>query len=232
MKNIVMAVVLARLAGSSAWASNIYSVAYEGGALPENRPGWYRAYGGGGAIRTIETDPDDPNNHFLVINSLADQMIFDYAYCPRQMDPEGPNERFYAEWRVLISESYGAPDQSVGFASDQANQVGFSYYQDRIYDGFDGWFRAIEPGIFHTYRLESADMVSYTLWIDGEFARQAQWFEGVLYSRASFGDGGQYGESRSLGKWDYFRFGVAIVPEPTTIFVLVGLCAGGVRRRG
>jgi hypothetical protein len=206
-------------------------VAYEGGALPESRPGWYRAYDAGGAIRTIETDPDNPNNRFLVINSLASTVIFDYAYYPRQMDPNGPNERFYAEWRVLISESYGAPDQGVTIESDAGHSVGLHYAYDYISSDFDGWAVGIAPGVFHTYRLESLDMVTYGLWIDGQFAHQGPFFEGLLYSYTTFGDDTQYGFARSLAKWDYYRFGVAVVPEPATIGVLVGLCVCGAWRR-
>jgi hypothetical protein len=226
-----------------------WTVSYEGNDMPESEPGWYRAYAYGGAIRSIETDPADPNNYFLVINSLANQMIYDYAYCPHQMDPNGPREKWWAEWRVLIAEAHGDVDQAVAFASDHDNQVGFDYYYDRIYNGFDGWSIHFAPGIFHTYRLESSDVVTYNLWIDGQLARHAPWFEGVSHSYAAFGDCVQGGGSRSVGMWDYFRFGVsdgfepggmtwdswhsgiALAPEPgACLLVMVCACAHGGRR--
>ena len=123
--------VLAGLLSGPTWGSNLYEVRYEGNVLPEQEPGWYRVHYAdplwGGAIRTIETDPEDPNNKFLVINTLASPMILDYARYPRQMDPDGPLEVFRSEWRILIAQGYGVEEQSVGFISDNDNIVSFSY---------------------------------------------------------------------------------------------------------
>jgi hypothetical protein len=227
-----------------------WTVSYEGNDMPESEPGWWRAYANGGAVRSIETDPDDPNNHFLVINSLANQMIYDYAQYNRQMDPSGPREKFWAEWRVLVSEAYGGPDQGVAFAADNGNIVGFDFGYDYVCSDLDAWSMPIAPGAFHTYRLESWDMVTYSLWVDGQLARSAPFFEGLLHSYAAFGDGVQGGGDRSVGKWDFFRFGVsdgfepggitwdswesgiATAPEPGAFLLgTICVCVHGGRRR-
>ncbi len=238
MRRAAKVFVLAGLLSTAAWASNIYSVAYEGNGMPESEPGWYRVHGGGdpwgpsGAIRTIETDPDDPNNHFLVINSLASQMIYDYAYYPRQMDPDGPFERYYSEWRALVSVHYGAEEQGLYFIADNDNWVAFTYGYDSIYSWSDEWSMPIEPGVFHTYYFESASMVSYSLWIDGELAHNGSFFEGLPnVSQAGFGDQVQGGGARSLVKYDYVRFGVYQVPEAASLGLLLGLGVLRGRRR-
>ncbi len=216
--------VLAGLAVTPAWASNIYSVNYEGNVLPEQEPGWYRVHTNPGAVRYIETDPDDPNNKFLFINTLADSMIVDYARYPRQMDPDGPDEVFRAEWRILVAEHYGVEEQSVGFISDNDNSVSFTYGYDSIYCWVDQWSMPIEPGVFHTYRFESADMYHYTLWLDGQEIHNGLFFEALPYfGHAFFGDDAQGGAARSVVKWDYVRFGVYQVPEPASLGSLLGL---------
>ncbi len=220
---------LAVLAATPAWASNIYTVEYEGNVLPEQEPGWYRVWyddpmGGGGAMRTIETDPDDPNNKFLVINTLADPMICDWAQYGRQMDPDGADEVFRAEWRILVAEHYGFEEQGVGFISDNDHLVSFVYGYDSIYCGVDQWSMPIEPGVFHTYRFESSDMYHYTLWLDGQEAHSGLFWQGLPYfGHAYFGDSAQGGGARSVVKYDYVRFGVYQVPESASFGSLLGL---------
>lgn len=205
-----------------------YWVAYEGNDFPENQ-GWERAVSSqyGGAQRSIETD--EYGNNYLVIDSLASQMIYDFAEMDRPINPTEPGERFICEWRLLIPEFYGYRQSAVGIAPDQYGILGFSYTYDDVIGSTEEWSLPIDPGVFHTYRLESYDMVSYQLWIDGAFAKSGTWYLNSLNrSFVNFGDGTQGGQTRSLEKWDYFRFGV--VPEPGCAMLLIIACVCGGRR--
>jgi hypothetical protein len=217
------------VAQASTWQVN-----YEGNVLPENRPGWYRVYNPPGDTRTIEADPQNPGNNWLVIDSRADYLIYDWAEYVRPMDPQGPNERFWSEWRISVLEQTGIEgDQGIGLKDEHGRVVQFSFRHDAIYSGYDGWTFPINPGVFHTYRLESADMAAYRLWIDGTLVREAPFFEGLGGPYASFGDIAYGGNARSLVEWDYFRFGVMQVPEPTSasLFLLMGIGVHGWRGR-
>jgi hypothetical protein len=205
-----------------------YWVAFEGDTMPEEQPGWVRHWSGqyGGAQRWIETDPD--GNNYLVIDSLASQMIYDYAQMDRQIDP-GPSELFVADWRVLISEQYGYYNDGIAFCPDTGGTLAFLYKIDQVRSEREGWTHSFTPGVFHSYHLESWSMVSYKLWIDGILVRDGFWdLNSLNQSYVAFGDGGQGGGARSLAKWDYVRFGV--VPEPG-VLVLLAVCACDGRRR-
>ncbi len=237
MKNILTIALLLGLGSACAWSSNIYEVKYEGNVLPEDDPGWWRVMGAGGAIRYIEKPgidgaPGTPGDNYLVIDSLASQMIYDYAWYSRPTSPDGPLERFRAEWRVFVPESHGtAPDQGVSFTANNGNVVALTVADDHVYSVYDGWTLLIEPGIFHTYRLESVSMVTYDLWVDNQLVRQAPFFEGLGSPYAAFGDLGYGGQMRSLAKWDYLIFSVYQVPEPDSFTVLLGMTLCECRRR-
>ena len=183
----------------------------------------------GGATRYIESDGQG-NNH-LVIDSYSNWHVSDYADYYRQMDPDGPNERFFCEWRVLISATHANADHGLTIAADDMHMINYGYLMNAIWDGFDGWTAPITPGVFHAYRIESADMVSYRLYIDGSLARVASWFEGLAHGYAGFGDEALGGQTGSTSSWDYFRFGVYEVPEPFSALLIVGMCVCGGRRR-
>jgi hypothetical protein len=133
---------------------------------------------------------------------------------------------------MLASESYGAPDHGLAFAPDYGADLGFEYGYDHALVIPEDWFLLFEGGRFHTYRIESADMLHYTLWLDGLPVHAGEWFDGYTYSYVAFGDGcAGPGGGRSVTIWDYMRFGV--VPEPRALFpaVYVGIGVCGVRRR-
>ena len=231
MKRVLIGVVFAWL-GCIAVRGSTWQVSYEGNELPEQQAPWYRVYNPPGDTRTIQADPNNPGNHWLVIDSRANHLIYDWAEYVRPMDPQGPNERFWSEWRISVLQQTGIEgDQGIGLKDEHGRVVQFSFRYDAIYSGYDGWTFPISPGVFHTYRLESADMVTYRLWIDGTLVRQAPFFEGLGGPYASFGDIGYGGNARALVEWDYFRFGVMQVPEPSSaLSVLIGTWACGCRR--
>jgi hypothetical protein len=226
MKRHLSFVILGLLAGVA--SANQYYVGFEGDCMPETLPGWERHLGGGGANRYIESDPN--GNNYLVIDSLASQMIYDFCRMTRQMDPD-PGELFIAEWRLAVTQQYGYYDPGVTFAPDGAGTLSFKYYLDHMVSTYEGWSHPIEPVVFHTYRLQSWDMANYQLWIDGELVRNGWWdLGGVNWSFATFGDGTQGGQARSLAKWDYFRFGVVPEPDSVILILLVCVCAAAHRR--
>lgn len=73
----------------------------------------------------------------------------------------------------------------------------------------DGWTVPVAAGETHTYHLESGDMVTYSLWIDGSYVRDGAWQGYAVQSFAYFGDAsyGSFAAARSLMERDYFRFG-------------------------
>jgi hypothetical protein len=233
MKSTASVATALLLLGCVAVRASTWQVSYEGNALPEQEPGWYRMYDPPGDTRTIQADPDHPGNNWLVIDSRADPMVSDWAECDRPINLNGPQERFWSEWRISVVAQTGLDgDPGVALKDDHGRVAGFTFRYSEIYSYYDGWTYPIAAGVFHTYRLESADMMTYRLWIDGTLVRQAPFFEGLGGPYAEFGDIGSGGNMRSLVEWDFFRFGVLQVPEPSAaLLVLIGIYACECRRR-
>ena len=86
----------------------------------------------------------------------------------------------------------------------------------------------LDTTVFHTYRLDSVDMVDYTMIIDDAVAWEGFFVPGTVNSSiVVFGD--RLVGSASGSQWDYFRFGV--VPEPGCALLLaVGLFLAPARR--
>jgi hypothetical protein len=216
MKDHRLLAILLGVTSVGAWATPYY-VGFEGDCMPEEMPGWQRSYSTqyGGAQRSVETD--EQGNHYLVIDSLASQMIYDFAEMDRPINPTVSGERFFCEWRSLIAEHYGYRQSATGVAPDQRGTLAFGYDYDHLYSSREGWSISIEPGVFHDYRVESTDMVDYQLWIDGEPILSGYWdLNSLNQSFVTFGDGTSGGGSRSLVKWDYYRFGVVAGDAPET----------------
>ena len=213
------------IAETSIASAEPYWIAYEGDDFPEN-VGWYRIYGnedgwhGGGAERSIE-------DGVFVLDSLRHDKIYDFYEISRPIDP-GPGETFLAEWRIQIDESDPYYDAAVVIARDEpAGHISIKYEVDLVTIATDGVALPIEPGVFHTYRIESSDMVSFELFIDGLLAHNGVFDDvSLLKSFVRYGDGIQ--GSASLSRWDYFRFGA--VPEPATALLLI-TCLYGIRSR-
>jgi hypothetical protein len=198
-----------------------YWITYEGNDLPENE-GWGRSWGnddgqyhGDGAVRTLE-------DCILTMDSLYDLRVYDYAYryLYGAVDPD-PGELFIAEWRVQVDKTTGdGYDALVGFASDEAHLLSFGLFPDHVESIWeDGVTLSIAPGVFHAYRLETWDMASYELYIDGVLVREGTFWQGSLESKLGWGDAVSGAANRS--HWDYVRMGV--VPEPCSLLLLTGM---------
>jgi hypothetical protein len=196
-------------------AANLYWIAYEGNDFPENE-GWIRRIRGGGAERTLD-------NGVFRLNSLADTEIKDSYTIERQINPD-LGEVFIAEWRLRIVENLNFYEAGIGIAPDFPGTLSFQYTLDHVISTREDWSQAITPLDFHSYRVESTDMVNYRLWIDGQFARTGQW-DLISFNQSFFvfGDMGQFGGTGSVTEWDYVRFGV--VPEPGTGSILLSVLA-------
>jgi hypothetical protein len=195
-----------------------YWIAWEGDDFPENQ-GWTRVWGnwdgqyeGPGAIRTLE-------DGILTYDSLYDDGVYDFSkiYRPGQMDP-GPGEVFVMEWRLKVDQVEGwFTDPGVVVSSDEAWVLGLDFGYDRVFSAFEDYLEIpFTPGVFHAYRVVSADMRAYDLFIDDELAHYGTFKHLVGPSEVGWGDGVQ--GAASLHRWDYFRFGV--VPEPSSAWLL------------
>jgi len=205
-----------------------YWIAYEADDFPEN-DGWRRHFGNedgpyqGGAERWIE-------DGVFVLDSLRHDQIYDFYDIERPIDP-GPGELFVAEWCVSVKESIPEYDLGVSIARDEPpGDVLFRLREDEVYIWTEGVSISLgQPG-FHTYRLESWDMESYSLVID-EAVMYYGMFDPETFSRSrvAFGDGTQ--GARSLSHWDHLRFGVVPEPHSLTCSILAALVLPAARRR-
>jgi hypothetical protein len=206
-----------------------YWITYEGDAFPEN-DGWRRSYGDeqgphhGGAVRTIE-------DGVFVLDSLRHDQIFDYYEIDRLINP-APGELFVAEWRLRVDEPSDFGDVLVVIARDEPPgdvEIDFGTQSVELLDA-GGITLGVAPGTFHTYRIESADMVAFDFLVDGQLAYQGVFDDvSLLESFVGFGDSVQ--GRRSMSRWDYFRFGA--LPEPTALtgFALGAIVMYGRRAR-
>lgn len=190
-----------------------YWIAFEGDALPEE-VGWTRFnFGDGPAERSIQ-------DGIFRIDSRASYQISDYYQINREVNP-APGELFIAEWRMRSLENDGfSPDAEVVIAPDQEGTLGIGHYPDRLVSTREGWSEAVTAGIFHSYRIESTDMVQYSAYIDDQFVWNGQWDLNSL-NRSFFAFGDVVRGVRSVSEWDYVRFGV--IPEPSTSAVVLWL---------
>ncbi len=200
-----------------------YWIAWEGDTFPEEGE-WNRAYGNydgpgqGQAYRTL-------HDGVMTIDSLHDQGVYDYYWLerPGAIDP-GPGELFVMEWSSLRVEEVDPEnpiypyDPGLGAYSDDAYGLGLTFSTDCFRSLYEHatWF--IDLTTTHDFRVESFDMRSYSLLVDGELFYEGEFTSVVSDSRCLWGDDVQ--GVASLHDWDYFRFGV--VPEPCPL-VAVGM---------
>ncbi|MGE0760186.1 MAG: hypothetical protein AB7O38_24450 [Pirellulaceae bacterium] len=201
IKRLFVAVGMALLASTA--TADQYWIAYEGDELPEME-GWSRVFSDGGAERSVADGA-------LVLDSRRSISIVDYYNWEQPLNP-GPNELFVMEWSLRVDFVSAREDPNLGVFSDDFRAVGFEFSESYLIDAFHPNRRfEIEPHVFHSYRLQSADMRDYELWVDGIPALSGSFFGVFDNSRVTWGDGVQ--GSASLADWDYFRFGV--IPEPS-----------------
>jgi hypothetical protein len=235
MNRLLTFVVLLLGAGVSTAMAEPYWVTYEANDLPENE-GWERLYGNwegpgqGGGYRTIQ-------DGILTIDTMHDDGAVEGAMMvrPGNMNPD-VGELFIATWRLRIVETRNNwYEPSVAIARDAKGTLAFRYSMDSILSSREGWSMDIAPGAYHTYHLESTDMINYHLWIDDVHVRDGVWdLDSLNESYLFFWDGTQGPDSGSVAQWDYVRFGV--IPEPSCLLlgtaVLVGISARREIKRG
>lgn len=157
----------------------------------------------GGAVRTLK-------DGILTLDTLHDPDAEDYYTYIRlgEMDPNGPGEVLVVEWRLFVEKVDGEYGASVGVFGDDDGAIGFNISRDRVLNPFDGTLDlSIESGRFHWFRLETADMIWYRLYVDAELRHVGRvWRPGFGESRLAWGEGIQgYG---ALEHWDFLRAGV------------------------
>src|SRR5690606_38299158 len=87
-----------------------------------------------------------------------------------------PGESFTAEWRVLILENTGpAGDSGFTIARDGGGTLAFQFGKDFMRSSREQWQIAFTADVYHTFRLLSSDMVTYSLWVDGHHVRDGTW---------------------------------------------------------
>ncbi len=183
--------------------------------------GWTRSTHGGGAVRSIA-------DGILTLDSTGSSMICDFYRVDRPITP-GPGETFVAEWRVRVAQHSGYWEGLASARADDGGEVAFGYDTDRVFGYWEGWYVPVAPSVFHTYRLESASMYDYSLWINGTYAHGGVFVRpGAPNPTVWFGDGTYGAGTLSLTQWDYFRFGIA--PEPGGIALALAACACVARR--
>jgi hypothetical protein len=164
------------------------------GQFPE-QCGWTRTTHGGGAARSLA-------DGILTLDSTASSMICDYYRIDRPITP-GPGETFVAEWRMRVALQSGCWESLMCAEADDGGDIVLEYGMDGMGSLWEGWSVPIVPGAFHAYRLESASMYDYSLWIDGVHVRDGVFDRpGPPIPFVVFGDG-SYGTapSVSLTEW-------------------------------
>ena len=218
---------LGGLSGASVARATPYYMGYEAdtpGSFPEDE-GWDRRVTGGGADRTVADG--------IFTLSSTDPAVSDvYRFEGNEQMNPGPGEFFFAEWRMRLLPGSSDADVSVFFASDNfGGDVSMGWGENDFWSFRDYAHITLDATVFHTYRLESLDMVDYDFYLDGEFAYQGFFDPPTLNSSfAVWGDGGV--NITSSSQWDYFRLGVSPVPAPSAVWVLLSGAGGFVLMRG
>lgn len=185
---------------------------------------------GRASISGMDQQSDLSGTEFFRIDSRASFQISDYYQVDRPMNPD-PGELFIAEWRMRTIENDGfSPDAEVVIVPDQEGTLGMGHYPDRLVSTREGWTENVTAGDFHSYRMESTDMVHYSLHIDNQLIRDGQWdLNSLNRSFLAFGDAVR--GVRSVSEWDFVRFGV--IPEPSSFIALAmfTVCSCHSRRR-
>jgi hypothetical protein len=202
-----------------------YWVRYEpaSGLFPDE-DGWTREVSDPAPERWIADD-------LLFIDSRASYGMTDIyrMYSDGTQDP-GAGETFVARWRLKVDEIgvWGDPGMIVVSDDQYCMWVECGYDELWTYPFVD--FVPFEPGLFHTYELQSTEMRQFQLYVDGALALQGPLVGSISAPKVSWGD---MSTDSSLAEWEYFEFGV--VPEPSALLCTLAAatmaCASRATRR-
>ncbi len=197
--------VLAALCGPMALADWWYT--YEAdGTFPEQE-GFERNTMGGGAQRWFEDGA-------LVLDSTADPGIADFYGKGMESlpDPNDTPHAFVCDWRLQVGSIAGWLDPTLFVTFEGYGDVMLGFQTDRIYSLHEGKYIAyFEPGVFHSYRLVTSDLETYTLAVDGDVSYTGQVSPWAPASVVQFGDNSTM--AGSLSRLDYLRYGVLVAPQ-------------------
>jgi len=197
------ALVTMLVVGVGVASADLWWYAYEATKYPED-VGWGRYTRAGGAERSLQDGA-------LVIDSLASTDICDsyYQYMPSL---PGPAEVFRVDWRLRVDEVIGFADPCISAWLAPSSEVTLLYNTGEIYSLLECYTIATYvPGVFHDYVLISADLQTYTLYIDGQMVHEGGMASVCDPSHLSWGD--MISGGASLSAWDYVRFGVVPAPQ-------------------
>ncbi len=202
-------VATAPLAAAAPW-----SIAYEGNDYPENE-GWVRLFESTPPTRQLD-------DSILTLDTRPTDFDLDY-YIQEPSFKTSPDagETLVIEARLRVTDIVGLSDTFFTFIDEQSYAVSIRFYGDGVDSLLEEWPAVpVDTSQWHTYRLESEDMRSYRLLIDGVLVQHGV-FERIISSNR-FGWGHDTDPSDARSEWDYVRFGV--IPEPSTVLGVVGLC--------
>jgi hypothetical protein len=208
-----MSIVLAVVLGAVAARASPFWVTWEEG-WPEEQ-GWMRGSTGPPAERWLD-------GGLLFIDTRAEFGIRDQYYQnPASLMP-GPQEMFTVEWGVRVYESTPSYDPGVLVVADDHYSVNFCMDTQSVHSEFEpGRWASFAPNEFHEFVLNSTDMRTYDLYIDGALALQGSFFESFLAGPDV--DWGNFAGCKTLTAWDHVAYG--IIPEPSALLcVLIPLC--------
>jgi hypothetical protein len=214
----VLNVMLAMLLGAATARASPFWVTWEEG-WPDQQ-GWLEGW----SIPAQKWLDDG----LLFIDSRAAGGYDGYYQNPATLMP-GPGEKFTLCWCIRVDESTPYTDPGVIARADDHYSVAFGMDTQSVHSNYEpGNWAPFAPGVFHDFVLESMDMRTYDLYIDGALALQGSFFESLFPGpEVAWGD---LSSAMSLAAWDSVEYG--IVPEPSGLLcLLVVLCYGRSSRR-
>jgi hypothetical protein len=203
------------LAAASVYADGYYKRYDADDAFPEGE-GWWRRF----------HDPEQQlerelTGGTLLIDSRASGLIFDnYTVADPALEP-GPGEILEITWRMRMLDGVteeDLSDVSLNVTNPMDAYVSLQLGMDFVADpgnqpSVPPQMYPVAPVEWHTYRLVTADMQEYDLFVDEAFA-----FGGVFHgvsitpgAHVTWGDV-TMGALTSLSEWDFVE--VRVVPEP------------------
>jgi hypothetical protein len=174
------------------------------GTFPEQQA-WNRWTDGGGAQRSFEDGA-------VVLDASASPGIMDFygRGMPSLPDPNDPTRAFVCEWTLCVTSVDGWLNPNIGIMFAGYGDVFLGYETGQIYSYHETKYVAdFEPGVFHTYRLATRDMQTYTLAVDGAAPYAGNVSPWAPSSGVTFGDNGT--NCGSISRWQYVRYGVVSV---------------------